>query len=245
MIAAGKSLPGAPGRRAGRLTRWSRWHPEWALGAVCVLAWASIVGLSAGGSHGMHEARSQAVEWLSLQGHWLLMTVAMMVPAALPMARVVARNSKFYRRQRAIFLFAGSSLLVWVAFGIAAVTVAVVVDLPAWLLGASLLGAALWELTPAKKRALKACHRMIPLPPDGRKADRADIRLGLQYGRACFRACWALMLPMAVAAHVSPFLMLILTAIAVGEEVAVKGYRLAPAAAVVLTVAGLMVLVLG
>ena len=53
------------------------------------------------------------------------------------------------------------------------------------------------------------------------------------------------MLPMALVGHVGVALMLLLTGIAVAAEVVRKGYRLAPACAVLLTVAGMMVLVLG
>jgi predicted metal-binding membrane protein len=85
---------------------------------------------------------------------------------------------------------------------------------------------------------------MPALPPHGRKADWACVDLGLGYGRACFGACWALMLPMAVAGH-SVGLMILLTGIAASEELVVKGHRLAPFAAVVLFAASAMVLVAG
>jgi predicted metal-binding membrane protein len=207
---------------------------------VALLAWALLFVL--GGQH------THSAGWLRSQVFWVLMVAAMMVPPALPMARHVAQNSKRHRRQRGVFLFGGASLLLWLGVGLVAVTLATLTgasDQRRWLLGGSLLVGALWELTPAKKRALKACHRTIPLPPDGRKADRACVQLGLQYSKACFRACWALMLPMALVGHVGPVLMLLLTGVAVAEEVVRKGYRMAPAAAVLLSVSGLMVLVLG
>jgi hypothetical protein len=54
-----------------------------------------------------------------------------------------------------------------------------------------------------------------------------------------------MMLPMALAGHPGVVLLLVITAVAVSEEVVRRGYRLAPAASVVFSVAGLMVLVLG
>ncbi|MEX0791155.1 MAG: DUF2182 domain-containing protein [Actinomycetota bacterium] len=215
---------------------WFR-HPEWRLAGFALLAWVAVLLGAGGHAHTFWERQSE----------WLLMLATMMIPPALPMARHVIQNSMRHRRQRAGFLFAGSSLMYWLAggvgVGLASWTGAA--DYRRWLLGGSLLVAAAWELTPAKRRALKACHRTIPLPPDGRKADRACVKLGAMYGRACFRACWALMLPMVLVGHVGVFLMLLLTGVAVVEEVKDKGYRLAPAAAVLLTVAGTMVLVLG
>ena len=218
---------------------WHR-HPERTLAGVAFLAWGLVLMLSGHHTH--------STGWLRSQGFWVLMAAAMMVPPALPMARHVAQNSKRHRRQRGAFLFAGASLLPWVGIGLVVVTMATLSGASEhrrWLLGGSLILAAVWELTPAKKRALKACHRTIPLPPDGRKADRACARLGLLYSKACFRACWALMLPMALVGHVGTLLMFMVTGIAVAEEVLRKGYRLTPVAAVMLTVAGMMVLVLG
>lgn len=239
MIAAGTSR--APGRsgRAGALRRWWWRHPEGLTVCIALAAWAAVVV----NGHG-HSGQG----WLRLQAGWLLMVMAMMLPPALPMTRHVIQNSKRYRRQRAGLLFAGSSLLVWVGAGgllVGLSAYAAAFEHRRWLLGGSLLLAALWELTPHKKRAVKACHRTIPLPPDGGKADRACMRLGLRYGNAGFKSCWALMLPMALVHPAGVALMLLLTAIAVVEEAAVKGYRLAPGAAVLLVVAGLMVLVLG
>jgi predicted metal-binding membrane protein len=101
--------------------------------------------------------------------------------------------------------------------------------------------AAGWELTAAKRRCLRACHRTLPLPPDGWKADAACARFGLRYGWACLGACWALMLAMAIAGHASLLLMLVLTVIVVAEEGLVKGTRLGRAAALVLVVAAAMV----
>lgn len=225
----------------GSLRRFWFRHPERFLAGVALLGW---VGVALWGVRHLHNA---GASWLSLQGGWLLMVVAMMIPPALPMARHVGLNSKRYRRSRAMLLFTGAALAVWVPVGLLAglVVFAGLGEQRRWLLGGLLLLAAVWELTPAKVRAIQACHRTIPLPPDGRKADRACLRLGLKYGRSCFGACWALMLPMALVGHVGIALMLLLTAVAVAEEVVRKGYRLAPEAAALLTASAVMVLVSG
>jgi predicted metal-binding membrane protein len=219
---------------------WLQRRPEWPLALAGLTCWALLL-LTAQPGHAGHTGES----WPALQGEWLLMVPAMMLLPALPMARRVARNSLRHRRHRAVLLFGGASLVVWAGFGLAAVSAVHLLDLgspPA--LASALAAAAAWELTPAKKRFVRACHRMAGLPPHGRKADRACAALGLRYGRSCFGACWALMLPMAVAGH-SPGLMVLLTGIAASEEIAVNGHRIAPAAAVVLLVASAMVLVAG
>lgn len=238
MIAAATRSPSGRYGWVGSAGRFWRRHPERGLAAVALGAWLLLL-IQSGHDH----SRS----WIEPQAGWLLMVTAMMLPPALPMARHVIQNSKRYRRQKAGFLFAGASLLPWLGVGLVGVTVAAWAGADGyrrWLLGGSFLLAAAWELTPAKKLALKECHRTIPLPPDGRKADRACVKMGVRYSRACFRASWALMLPMLLAGH-GLVLMFLVTGIAVAEEVVAKGYRLAPVAAVLLTVAGMMVLVLG
>jgi predicted metal-binding membrane protein len=195
----------------------------------------------------MHHAGHQptppaapASGWLAAQGGWLLMASAMMLPPALPAVRRVAMNSKWRRRQRAGALFIGAYLTVWGLFGLLAVPVARWVGDAAaagWPLAAALVLAAAWELTPSKRRWLRACHRSFPLPPDGWKADVGCASAGLAYGRDCVGACWALMVPMAVAVHAGLALMAVLTVVAAAEEVLVKGTRLTRAAALVLLVA--------
>lgn len=228
--------------RAASLRRFNWDHPEWVPGLVALAAWAGVLVLHRPAGH------PHPSGWAGLLAGWTVMAAAMMLPPALRMAKYVSVNSLWRRRHRAGLLFAGSSLLVWLALAPVAAALGMFPEVAGnrrWLLGGALLVAAAWELTPHKRQALKACHRTIPLPAAGRKADAADVRLGLLYSRSCFRACWALMLPMLVAAHVSPVLMLVLTAIAVAEEVVFKGYKLAPAAATVLAASSLMVLVLG
>lgn len=247
-----------------RRTAWH--HPEWTVALVAVACWAVLValhlrggGVVAGRAQGathatamhhaaMHRAAGQPPEgaggWLAAQGTWLLMAPAMMLPSALPAARHVALNSRWRRRQRGGAVFTGAYLAVWLLFGLVAVSLTRLARLPegaGWPLAAALAVAAGWELTAAKRRCLRACHRTSPLPPDGWKADAACARFGLRYGWAGLGACWALMLAMAIAGHASLLLMLVLTIIVVAEEGLVKGTRLGPAAALVLVAAAAMV----
>jgi predicted metal-binding membrane protein len=244
---------------AGPLTR-VRWHhPEWAVALLAVVAWVALAGLqrrgwgpfgiaSAAGHEAMHHAGHQAAApagvagtgWLAAQGGWLLMATAMMVPPALPAVRRVAMDSRWRRRQRAGATFIAAYLAVWALFGLLAVSAARWAGLPAgagWPLAAALAVAAAWELTPSKRRWLRAGHRSVPLPPDGWKADLGCASAGLTYGRACLGAGWALMLPMAVAGHAGLALTVVLTVIATAEEVLVNGTHLTGAAALVLVTA--------
>ena len=259
LAAGGRPRRSAPGR-----VRRAAWHhPEWTLALVAVACWAVLIaphlrgdGVVAGPAPAaamhhaamhhaaMDQAAGQSPEgaggWLAAQGSWLLMAPAMMLPSALPAARHVALNSRWRRRQRGGAVFAGAYLAVWLLFGLVAISLARLARLPegaGWPLAAALAVAAGWELTAAKRRCLRACHRTLPLPPDGWKADAACARFGLRYGWACLGACWALMLAMAIAGHASLLLMVVLTTIVVAEEGLVKGTRLVGAAALVLVAA--------
>jgi predicted metal-binding membrane protein len=129
---------------------------------------------------------------------WVAMVAATMLPSALPVARHVAVNSLRRRRARAVLLFAGGYLAVWTAFGAVALAV-----LPRsgsrTALALALLAAAGWQLTPWHRRALRGCHRTMPLPAVGWRADAAAMRFGLGNGGYCLGASWLLMVVMCCA----------------------------------------------
>lgn len=54
-----------------------------------------------------------------------------------------------------------------------------------------LIAAVAWQLSPAKRRLLRGCHRTPPAIPAAGE--------GLRYGWCCLGACWCLMLVMVVA----------------------------------------------
>jgi predicted metal-binding membrane protein len=161
---------------------------------------------------------------------WLAMTAAMMLPSVLPTVRNVALTGPWSRRQQNVTLFLSAYLAAWAAGGLVAATAvewapaALSVGTPALLAGA-LAVAAGWELTPWKRRALRACYLVPPLPPYGRRADRACLAAGLQYGRRCLAACWALMAAMTVAGHAHLALMILLTTVVAAQRLPVRGPR--------------------
>jgi predicted metal-binding membrane protein len=174
-------------------------------------------------------------------GWWMLMTVATMVPATLPMVREISLQSLWTRRYRSAATFLVGYLAVWGVFGAAALGIWGVAGpfAPAatLVIGAILLAAAAWGLTATKRRCLKRCHRYLPLPPRGRAADRACLRFGLYHGSQCLGVCWPLMLVM-IPGH-SLVLMLGVTALVTWERLA-RLPRLR-AGALVLAIAGAMV----
>jgi predicted metal-binding membrane protein len=122
--------------------------------------------------------------------------------------RATAARSLWRRRHRAIGAFLAGYLGPWIAFGLAASAAATTLRAqsppsPA-LAAAGFVAALLWQVTAMKRRALVACHRTLPLAPDGWRADRDCLRYGWMVGRSCLVSCWALMLACALAGHSLP-----------------------------------------
>ncbi len=134
---------------------------------------------------------------------WLVMMAAMMLPAASP---VVALYALAARRGvvAGVPVFVAGYLCVWAVTGLPAYVVAKVLAAPlmagdAWvarLVGATLLGAAVYELTPVKDACLRRCRSPLSfyLSLTGSLADpRRAFAAGAQHGVYCLGCCWALM----------------------------------------------------
>ena len=158
-------------------------RPRLVAEAAIAVAWLLVLShplaVAAGVHH--HEGTTYA--------SWLVMSAAMMLPAALPAVQHVAVNSLRRRRHRAVALYVAAYLGVWAIVG------AVVVASP-WRPGAvvALAAAAAWQLAPWQRRFLRWCHRTVPLPVNGWAATRGSLRFGLRNAAPCVGSCWALML---------------------------------------------------
>lgn len=234
-----------------------RWRPEWPFVLVIVAAWALLLtGLGPGqGNHPAVHDRPVHVHAAGTAGHgewgtvvtglpaalaaWTVMSVAMMLPVALPAARHVALNSIRKRRARAMTIFVAAYVAVWVLFGLptllgvrAAVVVGGVGDRSLLLI--ALAVAACWQASGIKRRSLAQCRRTVPLPPVGRRADAACARFGFLHGRRCLVSCWPLMVLMVVVVHGAIGWMIALTALVCAEELTRVGHRLPGLSAVAL-----------
>ncbi len=174
---------------------------------MAAAAWLALIAIETrapAAAHHHHPGGAGATAPLAELGHWTLMTVATMVPAALPAIGYVALNSLVPRRGRAMALATVAYVAVWLPFGAAALALRhAAVDgvgvPPAVLVAATAPVAAVWQVTRAKRRAVLACGTTVPLPPRGARADLACVRFGVRHGERCLRSCWALMLVMAAA----------------------------------------------
>lgn len=132
---------------------------------------------------------------------WLVMVLAMSLPAAIPAIQHVAVNSFRRRQWRAVAEFLAVYLGLWVAFGVVAMAGFALLPSasPYLLLALVLTLAAAWELAPPKRLALNRCHRTSPLAPRGLRATAAVLRFGWINGSACIGSCWLTMVAMLAA----------------------------------------------
>lgn len=175
---------------------------------------------------------------------WALMCVAMTTPLTLPAVRHVYRNSIRARRQWASLLYILAYTVIWLVFGAVALLLPLPTVAPQWIAVTLLVMAGLWQLTRTKTRALRACRRTVPLPPQGRRADIACVRFGIQQGWRCLVSCWPLMLLMAlVPVHLA--VMGALAAFMYAEERTKLGREMVRQAAALLAVAAIGVAAFG
>jgi predicted metal-binding membrane protein len=142
---------------------------------------------------------------------WAVGMAAMMFPSVWPMVAVYARL-QIRRRELArpaaaagTVMFAGGYLLAWTGFGLlgwavyqAAARVAAHAlaweGAGRWLTGGVVLGAAVYEVTPAKYACLRRCRSPLSfLLGAWRDGAAGALRMGLEHGAWCVGCCWALM----------------------------------------------------
>jgi predicted metal-binding membrane protein len=200
------------------------WHPEWPSLVLCAAVWSGLI-LEAvlSPSAAIFCGREPGLATAPIE--WAAMLAAMMLPLIVPIIRRVAFASLWRRRHRAVAAFLLGYGLLWSIPGLLGFFVMLMLEghpergQRGWAVLLAFAAAALWEMMPAKRRALTGCHRTIPLRPGGWKADVDCLRLGAIQGRSCIAACWLMMIGPALApAHVP--VMAAVTAIA-----AVQRYR--------------------
>ena len=169
-------------------------HPEWWSVALSFAAWIALLSTP---RHPLSH-RTTATNLLS----WFLMVVAMMFPLVIGQVRQTAFHSLWSRRHRAICFFLTGYAVPWLAFGalIMRVQGELAIDTRAAAITAIVIAVA-WQVSPLKRRALRNCHRVMPLAPRGWRASWCCLRFGGQVGAACVCTCWALMLVCTASDH--------------------------------------------
>jgi predicted metal-binding membrane protein len=137
-------------------------------------------------------------------GVWIVMMAAMMFPSVAPTVALYSRMT----RQRSPLLplvFAGGYVLTWAGAGLVAFALVALVDRTAgdvlawdragrWVAGATLVAAAVYELTPLKDVCLGKCRSPLGfLLGSWRDGRWGALRMGAKNGAWCVGCCWALM----------------------------------------------------
>jgi len=129
---------------------------------------------------------------------WMLMLLAMMLPALVSPIYHVWNSSFVRRRLRSVALFLGGYCAVWI---VACVLLIIVERLLAGMLHQAYLSltlvslfAVVWQFSPAKQKSLNRCHSHGDLAVFGMAAYISSFRLGITHGIWCVHSCWILML---------------------------------------------------
>jgi predicted metal-binding membrane protein len=176
-------------------------------------------------------------------GFWAAMTVAMMLPASMPVLARVARAGRL-----AAVGFVVGYLAVWMLTGLAGYAIVSGVrglhlgalgwsSAGRYLAAAGVTGAGIYQLTRAKRRWLERCRSTA-------RGGRAPsgvvqaVRAGLEHGRCCVACCGTLMVALYALGMMSFTWMALITIVIVGERW--LGRRtLVAATAIVLVILGL------
>jgi predicted metal-binding membrane protein len=170
---------------------------------------------------------------------WTVMMALMMLPSSIPMLRMVAGSSRAARtrgeRQTPVALVAFGYVLAWTVFSI----MASVAQL--WLHGrmllssgmaltservaaAFLIGAGVYQFTPAKAACLGRCRSPFSMLFHRWKPGAAGaLQMGFEHGVSCVACCGALMLVLFIVGVMNLFWVVLLAAVVAVEKLAPSG----------------------
>jgi len=183
---------------------------------------------------------------------WAAMMAAMMLPAVLPVVRLYARAAAKGRAAPVPF-FVGGYLALWTAVALPGYLAWRRLEMPlaesqAWagrLAGATLLAAALWQVTPLKSVCLRHCRSPLGffLRFGGRiRRPAGALRMGAAHGAFCFGCCWALFAVLVALGTMNLLWMVLFTALIVLEKHASRGEQVAVVGALALAAVGTVLL---
>jgi predicted metal-binding membrane protein len=219
-----------------------------------VLAWAAALAARAGGHADLldHDkllgaGGASLASFGVFLAAWIVMVAAMMLPSAVPLARLFRASSAHQPRPGlALAVFTSGYVVLWTAFGWAALsfdaTVHRWVDALPWLsahstlvLASVLAAAGLFQFSALKDRCLQACrHPAAYLIAHYRRGVPAAFRLGWSHGLFCLGCCWALMLVAFASGMTDLRLMAGFTALMAYEKIGRHGVEVAQLAGVAL-----------
>jgi predicted metal-binding membrane protein len=166
---------------------------------------------------------------------WVIMMIAMMTPAALPMMLIFSRLERGPRATLDPFLFASGYLASWGA-------IALLAAVAQWWLhgtgflhgptlaagrvvaGGILIAAGVWQWTPWKEACLSRCRGPLGFFLEHSRAGRAGaFFMGTHHGLYCIGCCWVLMLLMFAGGAMSVLTMAVLASFILFERIVPAG----------------------
>ena len=216
------------------------------------------------GMSGMAMSGVTATGWsmsgaLTFVGVWTVMMAAMMFPAVTPMLLLFGTIHAKRQEEGGIFVgtwvFAAGYLLVWSAIGVVTyvlvqlgsdvVTGISAVSRATWAplaLGATLVVAGIYQLTPLKRACLGHCRSPFGFVMEHwREGPLGALRMGVYHGAYCLGCCWALFAVLVAAGLMSLTWMVLLTLVVFAEKVIPHGQRAAIGVGVALIILGALV----
>jgi predicted metal-binding membrane protein len=184
-------------------------------------------------------------------GVWVVMMAAMMFPSVAPTVALYARMSR--KSRLAPLLFVAGYLITWAGAGMLAFLIGLVVSgiAPdvAWahagrpLTGATLILAAIYEMTPLKNVCLAKCRSPLGLLLGSwRGGWCGSLRMGGRNGAWCVGCCWALMASLFALGVMSPIWMAIVAGLIAVEKLLPWRRPATYGTAIVLLALGVLVL---
>jgi predicted metal-binding membrane protein len=232
---------------------------------ITLLAWAYLIQLDRQNAAGMEHDEMMAAMGMNMEmpwttgtvlltfAMWAVMMAGMMMPSALPLLMLFAAARTGRDKGGvpvATLMFGFGYLVVWTAFSAgaalaqwglhqAALLSEAMKSSNAYLSGAILIAAGIYQLTPWKSRCLSQCRSPLGfLMTNWRDGATGALRMGLRHGTWCLGCCWAVMCVLFVVGVMNLVWVAALAAFVLIE-------KLGPAGAVVARVAGAGMVVLG
>jgi predicted metal-binding membrane protein len=194
------------------------------LAGVVALGWAYLLA-GAGMDMSMVGMAMEPMPWtlsytLLMFAMWSIMMIAMMLPSAAPMVllftRIKRKDEASSTPAVGAGIFLAGYLVVWAAFSLAATlaqwglerTGLVAMGMTsgsATFIGAILLCAGLYQLTPLKTACLRFCQSpVLFLSSHWRAGAVGAFRMGVVHGAYCLGCCWFLMALLFVGGVMNP-----------------------------------------
>jgi predicted metal-binding membrane protein len=236
------------------------------IAAVVVLAWIYLArgaGMDTGMADMPDMPDMEPMPWSPstaalLFVMWWVMMIAMMVPSAAPTVLLYATIER--RREASAspavdtWVFLGGYLLTWAGFCVVAVVAQwalqrsgllsmAMASNSAWLGGAILLAAGLYQFTPLKGACLRACQNpLLFLSQHFRPGTAGALRMGSLHGSYCLGCCWFLMALLFVSGVMNLVWIAGIALYVACEKLLPLGRRLSYAAGMALLISGAIVL---